>query len=417
MAATHSMENSEGKKGAVRQTEIHLQLKQWRRAYSDMQSNGEGALVNFLGKVEVELNARCGVQKSTSFGKRAQTTRAAEDSESERSAMIHLRFMSSSFVMAKVSFQAINLHPSFVHSTMVTCINPTFHPCIAVQRATNELVVFTRGVGWVVTVVYPRTAQGYCITPEGFVHWLEQCGLTFESCSSKPAKLVDSRNVLLSCDGNDLAVLVSLTGRVPEKSVNYRSRSEQSPWSHVEASHVLPVALQAIGYLVFLVMTVACFSAGLMLFTYTTTQIRILILLQVVYLRCNGYDQGSVTSTITTVFTTVPSFGLAAVSAWFASERWIFVQHHGLMRARSGFLFLATSMQVTVGLVILLTEAKLDKEMVKIPPRRSVIDIDKKSSRLLQSHVKAPFMTTFQVRKERFTALAHAYSVLFAPLP
>ncbi|KAG0697744.1 WD40-repeat-containing domain protein [Suillus ampliporus] len=62
--------------------------------------------------------------------------------------------------------------------------------------------------------------------------------------------------------------------------------------------------------LVFLVMAVACFSVGLMLFTYAT-------------------DQGFVTSTITTVFSAVTSIGLAVVSAWFASERWIFVHHHG----------------------------------------------------------------------------------------
>lgn len=35
------------------------------------------------------------------------------------------------------------------------------------------------------------------------------------------------------------------------------------------------------------------------------------------------------TSTITTVFTVFTSFGLAAVSAWFASERWAFTQHRG----------------------------------------------------------------------------------------
>ena len=39
--------------------------------------------------------------------------------------------------------------------------------------------------------------------------------------------------------------------------------------------------------------------------------------------------QGKVTSTITTVFTAFTSFGLAAVSAWFASERWTFVHHRG----------------------------------------------------------------------------------------
>jgi len=36
-----------------------------------------------------------------------------------------------------------------------------------------------------------------------------------------------------------------------------------------------------------------------------------------------------VVSTITTVFTAFSSFGLAAVSAWFFSERWIFSRHKG----------------------------------------------------------------------------------------
>lgn len=39
--------------------------------------------------------------------------------------------------------------------------------------------------------------------------------------------------------------------------------------------------------------------------------------------------QDPVTSTITTVFTAFTSFGLAAVSTWFASERWIFLRHRG----------------------------------------------------------------------------------------
>ncbi|KAG2351687.1 hypothetical protein BDR07DRAFT_1500637 [Suillus spraguei] len=50
--------------------------------------------------------------------------------------------------------------------------------------------------------------------------------------------------------------------------------------------------------------------AGLVLFTYST-------------------DQGKVTSTITAVSTAFTSFGLAAVSAWFASEKWTFVHHRG----------------------------------------------------------------------------------------
>lgn len=39
--------------------------------------------------------------------------------------------------------------------------------------------------------------------------------------------------------------------------------------------------------------------------------------------------QHIVTSTITTIFTIFTSFGLAAVSAWFASERYIYQQHSG----------------------------------------------------------------------------------------
>ncbi|KAG0698073.1 hypothetical protein DFH29DRAFT_121383 [Suillus ampliporus] len=86
------------------------------------------------------------------------------------------------------------------------------------------------------------------------------------------------------------------------KQAMYRSPGHRVPWWVLIWIKRSP--------LVFLVMSVACFSAGLMLFTYAT-------------------DQGFVTSTITTVFTAVTSFGLVAVSAWFASERWIFVQHRG----------------------------------------------------------------------------------------
>jgi hypothetical protein len=41
------------------------------------------------------------------------------------------------------------------------------------------------------------------------------------------------------------------------------------------------------------------------------------------------YEQSSVTCIITSVLTAFTSFGLVAVSAWFASERWIYNHHHG----------------------------------------------------------------------------------------
>lgn len=42
--------------------------------------------------------------------------------------------------------------------------------------------------------------------------------------------------------------------------------------------------------------------------------------------------QAGVTSTITTVLTALTSFGLCAVSAWFATERWIFMRYRGKKR-------------------------------------------------------------------------------------
>lgn len=62
--------------------------------------------------------------------------------------------------------------------------------------------------------------------------------------------------------------------------------------------------------LMFLVLSVACFSAGLVAFAYSS-------------------GQHPVTSTITTVFSAFSSFGLTAVSAWFVSERYVFVRHKG----------------------------------------------------------------------------------------
>ncbi|KAI5985218.1 hypothetical protein EDC04DRAFT_2590459 [Pisolithus marmoratus] len=86
------------------------------------------------------------------------------------------------------------------------------------------------------------------------------------------------------------------------KQAMYRSPGHRVPWWVLIWIKRSP--------LVFLVMSVACFSTGLMLFTYSS-------------------PQGPVTSTIITVLTAITSFGLVAVSAWFVSERWIFIQHRG----------------------------------------------------------------------------------------
>ncbi|KAI0250714.1 WD40-repeat-containing domain protein [Lactifluus subvellereus] len=86
------------------------------------------------------------------------------------------------------------------------------------------------------------------------------------------------------------------------KQAMYRSPGHRVPWWVLIWIKRSP--------LVFLVLSVACFSVGLVLFAYSS-------------------QQSPVVSTITTVFTAFSSFGLAAVSAWFASERWIFSRHKG----------------------------------------------------------------------------------------
>ncbi|TFK38155.1 hypothetical protein BDQ12DRAFT_631389 [Crucibulum laeve] len=86
------------------------------------------------------------------------------------------------------------------------------------------------------------------------------------------------------------------------KQAMYRSPGHRVPWWVLIWIKRSP--------LVFLVMSVACFSVGLCFFAYAS-------------------NQAPITSTVTTVFTAFTSFGLAAVSAWFASERWIFLRHRG----------------------------------------------------------------------------------------
>ncbi|KDR80328.1 hypothetical protein GALMADRAFT_242702 [Galerina marginata CBS 339.88] len=86
------------------------------------------------------------------------------------------------------------------------------------------------------------------------------------------------------------------------KQAMYRSPGHRVPWWVLIWIKRSP--------LVFLVLSVACFSIGLCCFAYASAQ-------------------SHVTSTLTTVLTAFTSFGLAAVSAWFASERWAFAQHRG----------------------------------------------------------------------------------------
>ncbi|KAF9444114.1 hypothetical protein P691DRAFT_787144 [Macrolepiota fuliginosa MF-IS2] len=86
------------------------------------------------------------------------------------------------------------------------------------------------------------------------------------------------------------------------KQAMYRSPGYRVPWWVLIWIKGSP--------LLFLIMSVACFSIGLCFFTYAS-------------------GQAPVTSTITTVLTALTSFGLCAVSAWFAAERWIFMRHGG----------------------------------------------------------------------------------------
>ncbi|EKM57477.1 uncharacterized protein PHACADRAFT_206381 [Phanerochaete carnosa HHB-10118-sp] len=86
------------------------------------------------------------------------------------------------------------------------------------------------------------------------------------------------------------------------KQAMYRSPGHRVPWWVLIWIKRSP--------LVFLVLSVACFSMGLVLFAYSSGQHR-------------------VTSTVTTVFSACSCFGLVAVSCWFASERIIYTRHKG----------------------------------------------------------------------------------------
>ncbi|KAJ7598511.1 quinon protein alcohol dehydrogenase-like superfamily [Mycena floridula] len=86
------------------------------------------------------------------------------------------------------------------------------------------------------------------------------------------------------------------------KQAMYRSPNHRVPWWVLSWIKRCP--------LLFLVLSVACFSVGLCCFVYASHQHR-------------------VTSIVTTVLTSITCFGLAAVSAWLVSERWAFGRHQG----------------------------------------------------------------------------------------
>ncbi|KAH9941858.1 WD40 repeat-like protein, partial [Epithele typhae] len=97
------------------------------------------------------------------------------------------------------------------------------------------------------------------------------------------------------------AAVNSLLG-VTWKQAMYRSPGHRVPWWVLIWIKRSPLA--------FLVLSVACFSIGLVLFAYSS-------------------GQHPVTCTLTTVFSACSILGLTAVSAWFISERWAFSRHNG----------------------------------------------------------------------------------------
>ncbi|KAF8433293.1 WD40-repeat-containing domain protein [Boletus edulis BED1] len=112
-----------------------------------------------------------------------------------------------------------------------------------------------------------------------------------------PAKLVNMfwmSSLLFSIAGG-VNGLVGLTW----KQSTYRSPIHRVPWWLLVWMKGSP--------LVFLVIAIACFSAGVVLFTYSS-------------------KQNPITSAIIVVMTLVASSGLISISGWFVLERWTFLR-------------------------------------------------------------------------------------------
>ncbi|KAI6045140.1 hypothetical protein EDC04DRAFT_2560260, partial [Pisolithus marmoratus] len=124
--------------------------------------------------------------------------------------------------------------------------------------------------------------------------------LQFSSASTETA-LADTVNAFwFSSLVFSIAAAVNSLLKLKWKGTMYRSPGHRVPWWVLIWIKRSP--------LVFLVMSVACFSAGLLLFMYSSPQVRIL--------------QYRTLSTFT-------SCGLVIVSAWVLSERWMFLRHGG----------------------------------------------------------------------------------------
>ncbi|EKM77352.1 hypothetical protein AGABI1DRAFT_108190 [Agaricus bisporus var. burnettii JB137-S8] len=97
------------------------------------------------------------------------------------------------------------------------------------------------------------------------------------------------------------AVVNSLLGSTWKQTL-YRSPGHRVPWWILIWIKRAPI--------VFLVLSVACFSFGLSLFAYASSQ-------------------SAITSTITMVLTVLTLFSLCLVSVWLIAERWVSIRYRG----------------------------------------------------------------------------------------
>ncbi|KAG9309528.1 hypothetical protein JVU11DRAFT_10502 [Chiua virens] len=80
---------------------------------------------------------------------------------------------------------------------IIPSIDAVFHPCIVAQLVSNDIVIYSRDFGCVITVAYPVRLCGTRIVPSGIFSWMQRRGLVFEcfcglvSTQNTPARFVD----------------------------------------------------------------------------------------------------------------------------------------------------------------------------------------------------------------------------------